>query len=41
VPQNFRSANGVIAGMLLGVVLVEGAQYSGSPITIFGREDFG
>jgi len=27
--------------MLLGVVLVEGAQYSGSPITIFGREDFG
>jgi DNA processing protein len=45
-PQNFPIRNRVIAGMSLGVVCVEGAQYSGSLITSrlameFGREVFG
>jgi len=45
-PQNFPIRNRILAGMALGVVVVEGAQYSGSPITArlamgFGREVFG
>lgn len=45
-PENFPVRNRVVAGMSLGVIVVQGAQYSGSLITArlgmeFGREVYG
>jgi len=45
-PENFPVRNRVVAGISLGVVIVQGAQYSGSLITArlameFGREVYG
>ncbi len=45
-PENFPIRNRVVAGMSLGIIVVQGAQYSGSLITArlgmeFGREVYG
>jgi DNA processing protein len=45
-PENFPVRNRIVAGISLGVVIVQGAQYSGSLITArlgmeFGREVYG
>ena len=45
-PENFPVRNRIVAGMTLGVIVVQGAQFSGSLITSrlameFGREVFG
>ena len=45
-PENFPVRNRIVAGMALGVIVVQGAQYSGSLITSrlgmeFGREVYG